>query len=152
MPFRGDSPVEAWEYWFDEPPSEAVRLSLERHSKNHAAATIIESIEITSDKLDITAETSRLQYLNGVLRRKVLQSVDPERAEQERQIAIVQRCWDRSNLGCWPLSKRKIVYWLEHCTVEEIKVVMSVADGWSDLRDEMDRIIERRQQAAASGS
>ena len=93
MAYRGDSPVEAWEYWFDEPPSEAVQVALERHSKNHSAATIIEAIEITSDKLNITVETSRLQYLHGVLRRKVLESVDPERAERERQIAIVQNCW-----------------------------------------------------------
>ena len=144
--------MEAWKYWFDEPPSETVRLFLERHSENHSAATIIEAIEITSDKLDITAETSRLQYLNGVLRRKVLESVDPERPEQERQIAIIRRCWNKSNLGYWPLSKRKIIYWLGHCTVEEIKAVMSVADSWSDLRDEMDRIIERRQQVATGGS
>jgi hypothetical protein len=48
------------------------------------------------DKLDITAEVPRLQYLNGVLRQKVLKSVDPGRAEQERQIAIVQNCWNRS--------------------------------------------------------
>src|SRR5438552_2213923 len=112
------------------------------------AATIIEAIEITSDKLDITAETSRLQYLNGVIRRKVLESVDPERAEQERKIAIIQRCWNKSNLGYWPVSKRKILYWLEHFTAEEIKAVMSVADSWSDLRDEMDRVIERRRQVA----
>src|SRR5438876_6526572 len=97
MPYHGDSPAEAWEYWFDGPPSDTVRLALERHSKDHPAATIIEAIEITSDKLDITAETSRLQYLNGVIRRKVLESVDPERAEQERKIAIIQRCWNKSN-------------------------------------------------------
>jgi hypothetical protein len=153
MPYRGDSPVEAWEYWFDKPPSETVQLALERHSKNHpAAATIIEAIEITSDKLDITDETKRLQYLNGVLRRKVLESVDPDCAEQERQIAIIRRAWDKSNLGFWPLSKRKILYWLEYCNVEEIKAIMRVAESWSDLGDEIERVIERRQQQVANGS
>jgi hypothetical protein len=56
MPYRGDSPAEAWEYWFDEPSSETVRLALELHSNNQPADTIIEAMEITSDKLDITAE------------------------------------------------------------------------------------------------
>jgi hypothetical protein len=50
MPYHGDSPVEAWEYWFDEPPSQAVCSSLERLGKKHPAATIIEAIEITGNR------------------------------------------------------------------------------------------------------
>jgi hypothetical protein len=87
MPYHGDSPTEAWEYWFDEPPSEIVQSSLERFAKNHAAAAIIEAIEITSDKAAITTEAVRLRYIKGILDRKLLAAVAPKRAEEERQIA-----------------------------------------------------------------
>jgi hypothetical protein len=151
MPYRGVSPVEAWEYWLDEPPSEVVCARLNRLLKDHITANIIEAIEITSNRMDITEEKRRLQYINGILQRKVLQTVAPERAEKERQIDVVELLWKKSNLGSWPLSRLKIAYWLQYCTVEEIKALMGVAYSWSDLRNEIDHIIEGRQQAANTG-
>ena len=122
MPCRGDSPVEAWGFWFDEPTPQEACSSLERFAETHAAATIIEAIEITGQKIGLTTETVRLQYINGILRRKVLESVAPERAEAERHIDSILVSWSKANLGTWPLNRKKVSYWHQYCKVEEIPV------------------------------
>ncbi len=118
MPYIGDSPVEAWQYWFDEPPSEKVRKHLENRGKTHSAATIIEAIELTSDRLlnKTTAEAQRLQYLCGILRQKVLASVDPKMAERQHQINIVQQ-WMNRKFGNRRWNKEAFDCWLEHCNL-----------------------------------
>jgi hypothetical protein len=162
MPYRGDSPTEAWEYFFDETPSETACSSLERFAKNHVPVTIIEAIRITYDKRTVTSEAARLRYINGVLQRKTLQTVAPERAEEERQIDLLQRFWQKHGTpfqGYWhqgsQLHRNDRQYfrkderavaasWLRFCTVAEIEAVMSVARSWIDLCDVMGEI-EARQ-------
>jgi hypothetical protein len=140
MPYRGESPVEAWEFWFDEPPSAAVSSSLEQLRRDYVATSIIEAIEITGNKLDITDEVARLQYVKGVLRRKVLQAVAPERAELEAQIDRVLKSWYKTSLGRWPLNRKSVAKWLE------IQTLMHVAHNWRDFKSELDQAIETRQR------
>ena len=147
MPYRGDSPVEAWEYWFDEPPSEGVRSSLEQCGNDYAAtaATIIEAIVITGKRTDITDEAARIQYVKGILRRKLLHAMAPARAEEVTQIDSLQWSWNKKGVWSWPLDRKKASFWLQYCSVAEIKELMRIARSWTDFKEQLNQIIESRQ-------
>ena len=165
MPYQGDSPVEAWEYWFDQPPSEVVRSSLEQFGKKHDAKAIVEAIAITADKPSITVDANRIKYVGGVLDRMRLRAVSPERAEEEHQIDMLQRFWIKHGHGFptyrWNGGRRVRVEtrnfdkshrataatWFRFCTLEEIEAVVRVARSWDDLCEEMERIKTRRHPA-----
>ena len=148
MPFTGDDPVLAWEYWFDEPPSESVLLALEHRGKDHASATIIEAIEIASKKTHITDEIERLKYVTGILRRKTLEAASPQLAERERPIDVVLIAWKHSGIGTWPISRQRVAGWIEYCTAEEVKALLKAARNWSDFRSQIEDLVERRQAEA----
>jgi len=138
--------VEAWEFWFDEPPSATACASLAVLAKTHSAVAIIEAIEITSSFRwkTITDEASRLAYINGILKRKLLESVAPGRAEEEFQIDRIQTAWKKLGLYTWPINRAKVAYWLKYCTSAEILAVMNVSRDWRDFRTEMDQIVARQ--------
>jgi hypothetical protein len=148
MPYRGDSPLEAWKFWFDVPPSRAVLANLEHLAKDRPAALLVEAIEVTGQWLDITEDAAQLSYIAGILRRKALEAVAPERAEEERNIDVIRKYWDKTKIEARPLSRPMIANWLQYLTAEELKALMSVARSEQDLEEQIANSIEKRKQAA----
>jgi hypothetical protein len=146
MPYEGDSPVEAWEYWFDEPPTDGVLAGLKQCARTHSAAEIIEAIEIAGMKRPlITQDQKRLEYMSGVLRRKALQKIDPERALEETKIDALRLRWRKKDAGPWMAERAEVREWLHWLDQRELNVLMGIADEWSDFERLTGEIVERRR-------
>jgi hypothetical protein len=72
MAYEGNSLDEAWEFWFDEAPSEDVRKVLAARLRQHSLDDVLDALRITSTKPQIIDQTNRLKYMSGVLRKKAL--------------------------------------------------------------------------------
>lgn len=135
MPYEGDSPFEAWEYWFDAPPSETVKTCLNERVGKYSARAVVEAIQITGAKaLVITGETERLQYLSGVLRRKELEAILPaELVADERKIDIVRKAWREQNFS-FPLSRKQALDLLSLASVEDLCALIKISMSWTSLK------------------
>ena len=151
MPYRGDSVLEGWEYWFDEFPSKAACLALEVLGRDYPGTMIVEAMEITCSML-ITEEAARLQYITGILRRKTLESVAPDRADEEHKIDRILRAWKKvfGDRYTTSPSRAMLAEWLQHCTDVEILSVLRVARDWPDFQTEVEKIIETRSRGSTA--
>lgn len=143
MPYNGNSPVDAWEYWFDEPPSVEVEKQLRSRVKASSVEAVLEAIEITWRKSEITSELNRIKYVCGVLRRKALADIAPERVELERSVQRIQAYWRAVRDAGYPLNDRHVRYWLEYISEAGIKAVICDTSTWHEFKDLMAQIVER---------
>jgi hypothetical protein len=150
MPYEGDSPTEAWQYWFDEPPSNEVCLSLIQGCKQHSIADVLEAIAVAGMKFPMLENNEqRVKYMRAVLRRKALERVAPELAEEERQADNVCWYWRRKEISEWPLYRNKVRAWLRYVDAEGIKAVIHISKSWRDFHDKMDEILAQHPQVIA---
>jgi hypothetical protein len=142
MPYEGDSPFEAWEYWFDNPPSESVHSALTQCAKTHSAPDMIEAIRVAGMKFPMLEnDEQRLRYMMGVLRRTALERIAPELAEEERQLDSICKYWEKKGISEWPLYRNRVRGWLRYVDPEGIKAVIHISRGWRDFHSQMDEII-----------
>jgi hypothetical protein len=122
-----------------------------RLASTTGAREIIEAIYITAAKRHIESPTERIKYVSGILRQKRLEKLLPDRAteknEYNKAMVILKAHWSKQPRGAGYLDKRFVAKWLDYCSIDEIKTVMDVAEGiWSDLRTQMEGIIEARKE------
>lgn len=155
MPYEGDSPAEAWEYWFDEPPNVNVRAWLTQYGLIHSAPDIIEAIGITGMRFSVEGEESRLRYVGGILRRNSLAKIAPERAEEERQTDIILAYWNKAAISVWPLSRKQVRGWLQYIPSDAIKAAIHTSASWREFKDLIDSSIaktDKHQQECAEAN
>ena len=144
MPYNGDSPAEAWEYWFDEAPTDEVNICLAQRSKAYSSRAVIEAIAITGSRLPlIEGEKNRLQYMSGVLRRNALREIDRERAEEEDNIDRIVKYWEKEPVSPFVPTRRQIRGWLQYLSAESIKSVIHHAASWRDFKEVIDGAIAK---------
>lgn len=147
MPYEGDSPAEAWEYWFDEPPSETVKRCLAHRRTRYGDAELLDAIEITGMRVPmIEGEDNRLMYVSGVLRRKTLSKIDPERATEETTIDVLRRQWLSRELGDWEATREEVREWLRWLKQSEIALLIRVSDTWDDFAELIRKVVHRRRE------
>lgn len=141
MPYVGDSPVDAWEFWFDEKPSDAVVLCLIQRVKTYSTDAVLEAIEITGARAQVIAdETARLQYLSGVLRRKELEAILPDAAAEERVIDLVRKCWTTKRHFTFPLSRKQAREWLSFASAQDLCALIEISHGWMSLKQFLEAV------------
>jgi hypothetical protein len=141
--------IDAWTESFGTSPSNIGELALARLSKNNPTEIVLDAIRVTVAKFQITSETDRIKYISGILRNKRIAKVFPDKAaeryERNKAKMILRGHWKRQPHGTGYLNDRLVEEWLTVCSVDEIKAVMDVAEGyWARLREEMGRVVKNR--------
>jgi hypothetical protein len=145
-----DAVTDVWKKVFGDSPSQKVEASLIRLLAHNPQDEILDAIQITSTRFHITSETDRLKYVSGILKNKRIEKVLPDKAAERYQlnkaVLVLQAHWNKQPRGTHYLDRSVIQEWLTDCSVDEIKAVMDVAEGyWARLREEMKRLIKSRR-------
>lgn len=144
---------DVWQEQFQQQPSEFVRSSLDKLTKRADISEIIEAIGVTAAKQHITTDSNRMKYIGGILRRKRLAAVLPDRAEADRELnsamLTLQVYWARETGSTGRLERDEVAEWLKYCTLEEIEAVMWRIEP-DNLTAEMGHVVQARKKAKAA--